>query len=112
MTACGHLYIHQKSIKNFGLRSLQVEIIGDSVQSGCVLLDVVHLCDLRGAVFSPAGSVVAGYAPLAHSNQAGLLLGVVSGILSCRLPVLRRSSAGLRKCREDYIACFNKNSIS
>ena len=30
----------------------QVEVVGDSTQSGCILFNIVQLCDLRGGVAS------------------------------------------------------------
>ncbi len=51
MNDYSHFYIHQ----NFGWRSSQVEIVCDSVQPGCVLLDVVHFGDLAGAVAKEVG---------------------------------------------------------
>ena len=34
-----------------------IEIIGDSAESGCVLFDVVHFRDLRGAVSEKIGNL-------------------------------------------------------
>ena len=34
-----------------------IEIIGDSAESGCVLFDVVHLGDLRGGVSEEVGNL-------------------------------------------------------
>ncbi len=38
MTACGHFYIHQKSIKKIGARSSQVKIVGDPIQPNLLAL--------------------------------------------------------------------------